>query len=411
MQLTIAILIVHVCHRNQEFLDGIFDQQGIAKDTHDFNDRSIQLEVMFDNGDETIRDDSDMYLYPDCIFRFAPKRFDAKMLFNPFEEQFNLPSIAVKKGNFICFEVKVIGVVGEGPSKIWCIEYDASERNWIVSTVSLACEPDCLVSQNIVISVKYVFTLNNFIIRMKLLPYDEESSSLVNCIESGEIKVASVKYIASIPFVYEPVHGLGIMYICIADSVEDRNFCGNVNLSMNLDAGLCTSKLCPFIDRHAQVDGGGVNGIEPSVEFKLFGDTPGLGNRYNVKGKFLKDSRIPEVVNFGKDTSVDGYLSKSKVKRSFGMCNSDICEFSKTAAAGELTVHNYQHVTPIRWCHTNRTVFVFDYHPFEVTFREKLHDLRENIFADVHTCSILRLSAKEQNSKGRQGFEKLLCCA
>jgi hypothetical protein len=410
MQLAIVIITILICPRSQEFLKGILDQQGIAKDTHELKNRSVQFEVVFNNSDETVRDDGDMYLYPDCIFRFSPKGFDTEMLLDPFEKQFDLPSVAVKKGNFFCFEVEVVGVVGEVPSKVRGIEYDAPERNWIVSTVSLACEPNCLIPQDIVISFKHVFTFRDFIIRMKLLPYDEESSSLLNCVEPGEIKVSSIKHIASVPFVYQPVHGLGIMHICMADSVEDRYFSGNINLGMNLDAGLCASELCPSKDRHAQVDGRGINGIEPSVEFKLFGDTFGLGNRHNVKGKLLKDSRVSESVCFGKNASVDGNLSKSQVKRSFGMSNSDICKFPKTMAASKLTVHNDQHMAPAGWCHSGCPVFVFDYQSFEVTFREKLHNLCENIFADVHTCSNLHLGAKEQNSKGRQGFEKLEFC-
>ena len=411
MQLVIVIFTVLICHRSQEFLNGIFDQKGIAKDTHDLNNRSVQFEVVFNNGDETVRDDGDMYLYADCILRFSPKGFDTKMLFDPFEKQFNLPSVSVKKGNFNCFEVEVIGVVGEGPSKVRGIEYDTPERNRIVFTVSLACEPNRLVPQDIVFSFKQVFTLHDFIIRMEFLPDDEESSSLLNCVKPGEIKVPSVKYIASMPFVHKPVHELGVMHICITDSVEDRYFSGDINLSMNLDSGLRASELCPSKDRHAQVDGSGINGIKPSVEFKLFGDTFGLGNRHNVKGKLLKNFRVSEAVSFGKNASVDRYLSKSKVKRSFGMSNSDICEFPKTMTADELTVHNDQHMTPVGWCHSGSPVFVFYYQSFEVTSREKLHNLCENIFADIHICSNLHLGTKEQNSKGRQDFERLERCA
>lgn len=410
MQLAIVIITVLICPISQEFLNWIFDQEGIAKDTHDLNNRPAQLEVMFNNGDETVRDDGDMYLYPDCIFRFTPKGFDTKMLLDPFEKQFDLPSVSVKKGNFICFEVEVVGVVSEGPSKVRGIEYDAPERNWVVSSVTLTCESNRLVPQNIVIPFKNVFTFRDFIIRMKLLPYDKESSSLFDCVESGEIKVSSIKHIAGMPFVYKPVHGLGVMHICMADSVEDWYFSGDINLCMNLDAGLCAPELCPSKNRHAQVDGSGINGIEPSMEFKLFGDTFGLSNRNNVKGKLLKDFRVSEAVRFGKNASVDGNLSKSQVKRSFGMSNSDICEFSKTMAAYELAVHNNQHMTPVGWCHSGCPVFVFDYQSFEVTFREKLHNLCENIFANVHTCSNLHLGAKEQNSKGRQCFERLACC-
>ncbi len=410
MQLAIIVIIGLIFHRSQEFLDGILDEQGIAKNTHDLNNRSVQFEIMFNDGYETVRDDGNMYLYPDCIFRFSPKGFDTKMLLDPFEKQFNLPSVAVKKGNFFCFEVEVVGVVGEGPSKVRGIEYDAPERNRIVSTVSLACESNRLVSQDIVISFKHVFTFRDFIIRMEFLPYDEESSSLLNCVEPGEIKISSIKHIASVPFVYKPVHGLGIMHICMADPEEDRYFGGNINLSMNLDAGLCASELCPSKDRHAQVDGSGINGIEPSVEFKLFGDTFGLGNRHNVKGKLLKDTRVSEAVCFGKNASVDGNLSKPQVKRPFGMSYSNIRKFSKTMTAYELAVHNDQHMTPVGWCHFGCPVLVFYYQSFEVRFREKLHNLCENIFAYVHTCSNLHLGAKKQNSKGQQGFEGLTCC-
>ncbi len=43
-------------------------------------------------------------------------------------------------------------------------------------------------------------------------------------------------------------------------------------------------------------------------------------------------------------------------------------------------------------------------------FTDELYNLRENIFADVHTCSNLHLGAKEQNSKRRQDFEALAYC-
>lgn len=411
MQLAIVINTGLICHGSQELLDGIFDQQGIAKDTHDLNNRPVQFEVVFDNGNKTVRDNGHMYLYPNCIFRFTPKGFDTEMLLDPFKEKFNLPSVAVKKGNFFCSEVEVVGIVGECPSKVRGIEYDAPERNRIVSLVSFACEPNRLVPKNIVFSFKQVFPFRDFIIGMKLLPYNEKSSSLFNCIESGEVKVSPVKHIASVPFVCKPVHRLGVMHICMADPVTDRYFGGNINLGMDLDARFCAPELCPSKDRHAQVDGRGINGIEPSVEFKLFGDAFCLGNRHNVEGKLLKNSRVSEVVDFGKDTSVNGNLTKSQVKRSFSMGNSDICKFSKTMAANELSVHNDQHVAPVGWCHSSCPVLVFYYQSFEVTFREKLHYLCENIFAAIHTCSILHLGAKEQNSKGRQGFDKLACCA
>lgn len=95
MQLVIVIIGGIICHRSQELLNGVFDQQGVAKDTHDLDDRSIKFEVVFNDCDQTVGDDSDMYLYFDSILRYSPKGFDSEMLLNPFEEQFHLPSVSV----------------------------------------------------------------------------------------------------------------------------------------------------------------------------------------------------------------------------------------------------------------------------------------------------------------------------
>jgi hypothetical protein len=203
MQLAIVIIAGPICRRSQEFLNGVLDQQGIAKDTHDLCNRPVQFEVVFNDCDQTVGDDSDMYLYFESIFRFSPKGFDTEILLNPFEKQFNLPSIAIKKGN-VCFLVEVVDVIGESSSKVRGIEYDTFELNRIVSSVSLACESDCLVSKEVVNSFKHAFTIRDFIIRTKLLTDDEKNSTLLNGVEYVEVKVASIKHIASIPFVDKP---------------------------------------------------------------------------------------------------------------------------------------------------------------------------------------------------------------
>jgi len=61
-QLAIVVIIGLIFHRSQEFLDGILDQQGIAKNAHDLNNRSVQFEIKFNDGDETVRNDDNMYL-------------------------------------------------------------------------------------------------------------------------------------------------------------------------------------------------------------------------------------------------------------------------------------------------------------------------------------------------------------
>ena len=79
--------------------------------------------------------------------------------------------------------------------------YDAPESIRIIVIVSLACKPNSLVSKDILISHKYIFTFSDLIIRAGLFPNNEESSSLIYIVESGEIKISPVKNIAGLRFV------------------------------------------------------------------------------------------------------------------------------------------------------------------------------------------------------------------
>jgi len=111
MQLVIVVIVGCFIRRSQKLLNGVFDQQGIAKDTHNHDNWPTKFEVVFNNYDQAIGDDCKMYLYSDSVLRFSPKRLDTQMLLNPLEEQFNLPSVAVKKGNVFGFKVKVTGKI------------------------------------------------------------------------------------------------------------------------------------------------------------------------------------------------------------------------------------------------------------------------------------------------------------
>lgn len=64
---------------------------------------------MLDDGDETVCDDGRANLYSDSVFGGTPELLYFEVLLEPFEEQFNLPSILVQVGNFECCEMKGVG--------------------------------------------------------------------------------------------------------------------------------------------------------------------------------------------------------------------------------------------------------------------------------------------------------------
>jgi hypothetical protein len=65
----------------------------------DFAERTIDGESLFDDSDEHINRNSNPDLGLHCILGSPIKSFDSKILFDPFEEEFDLPTTLEKKRN------------------------------------------------------------------------------------------------------------------------------------------------------------------------------------------------------------------------------------------------------------------------------------------------------------------------
>ena len=95
MKLSVIFLLNLLSERLEQVLDAVRGECRLTKDTHDFKDRSSNLEVMLDDGNEAVCDDGNVNLYADCILGLSPKSFDLEMLFDPFEEQLHLPPVFI----------------------------------------------------------------------------------------------------------------------------------------------------------------------------------------------------------------------------------------------------------------------------------------------------------------------------
>ena len=62
----------------------------------DFGEASFDLQFLFDNSNEHVNADCDPDLGPHGARRRAIKGFNSQMLFDPFEEQFDLPAALVE---------------------------------------------------------------------------------------------------------------------------------------------------------------------------------------------------------------------------------------------------------------------------------------------------------------------------
>ena len=387
IQLGIVFFAVIPLARLEEVTDIVRGESRLAKDAHDLKHRPAHLEVVLDDGNEAVGDDGDMYLDADSVLRLSPEPLDLEVLLDPLEKKFHLPPIFIEKGNVFCTEIEVVRVVDETAVQLFCVVDNPSESAGVLLIVLLLCKADALVFEHVVSTVKHILSIDNLVCRLPLFPEYEESTECMNCVETGKVEISPVKHIAGQRFVSEPVHGVDVMDLGIGDAVKHGNLRNDVDLRVNLDARLCAAEFRPFEHGQAEVDGGRVDGVEPAVQLKLSRNPLGLGKRYHVEGKLLKDSVVSEVVGLGKHLPIHRGMAKTKMFRFLTMRGCYVCKLSETPTSHQLAEHQYKHVAPMRQRPSFGPVARLGDNAPEVPLREELDYLRKHKSSYVHICS------------------------
>jgi len=385
IELSIILLVGFFFEGLEKVSDAVCGECGLAKNAHNLDDWPSDFEVTLDDCNETVGDNCNVYLYADGILGLAPKSLDLKVLLNPFEEEFDLPSVLVQECDVLGWKVEVVRIIRECPMKVFCIVDNAPDGNGIVLPVPLSRESDGLVSQDIVPPPKQVLSCLDDVVRLGLFTYDEECPRLLDGEESGEVKVASVKHIAGKALVCEPVHGIDIMQPCGSNPVEHGNLRDDIDLSVDLDARLSTSKFCPTEHGQAEVDGCRVHSVEPAMQFKLLRNTFGLGNGHHVEGKLLKDSVVSESAGFGQHLPVGWLMAEAEEFGFLTMGNCNIRKLPETSATHKLAKHQNQQMIPMRHRPALGSVVVFGYDTPELPLGKKLDHLGKNELSYMHT--------------------------
>ena len=394
----------------EKFHKVILDQQRTSQYAHNLEDWSSQREVVFDDCDKAICDNSDVDLYSHGILAVSPETFDTEMLLDPFEEKLDLPTVTVKESDVLGCEVEVVGVVHERASEVGCIIDDSAQFCRVIPRVVPSCEPDGLVKENTVISIQHILAVDNLEFGIAFLPNDKECPAEMYLEEPGKVEIATVEDVAGIGLVFNPVHSLVVADFGVCDSVEDGYFCNDVDLGVYFDAGLCAAEERPAEYGHTEVDGCGIDGVETSVKFKFLGDSTLLGKRHHIERKLLEYPRVAEHIGFRERVPDNGRVAESKLIASFCMCHSNVCEFPERAATEELTEDEHKQMVPVRKTPSLCPIVEFGHNSAELPLWQKHCNLGEYVSSVVHLCFILK-ETKVRNSSPGQYFFAITKCA
>lgn len=145
-----------------------------------------------------------------------------------------MPPILVKQGDVLGTEEEVVRVIDETAVQLRSIIDDSPDSTRVLLQILLLGKADALVFEHVVRAIKDAFAIDNLICRLALLPDNEEGSKHINLIETGEVKVASVKNIAGKSLICEPVHRVDIMDFGVDNPIEYRNFRGRCQSAYGL---------------------------------------------------------------------------------------------------------------------------------------------------------------------------------
>jgi len=336
------------------FLDWFFEQfsdrrsvnERASQDAEYIEHAPVETAVMFGDSNKAVSGYGTINLYPDCVFRVAPKGFDVQMLLDPFEKQLHLPTLFVKHCNIFCSDIERIGNVYKRAFEFLVVVHDSAKSARIFLLGLISGKFDSLIADNTVSTLDKVFSIKDLILKPAFLTDDKVRVDDVDFIQSGQIKVTSVENVVCIGFVRDIIHRLSIVNVGIGDIDVCRNLRNDIKKRMSLDSAFCAAELCPPEKAEAEVNCRGIKSIKLPVKVKWCINPFILRNLDEFPSKLLKYAVILVRVCLGKVRQLYLLFAKSKMVGLLGMSGYHADEFSEPFAAVQLAKHHDKQLVP-----------------------------------------------------------------
>ncbi len=169
----------------------------------------------------------------DCVFGCAVELFDSQVLFDPFEEKFDLPAAAVKLCDGQRRQVEVVGQEHQILVVFGIIKLDAAQVLWVSKTGFDRSQCDGLIAAQ---SGGFVHgtRVDTAAQQIGFATNDEERLCLVQLVPTSKIGEAAIHDVKAAGFGYEDVEYVDLVHLAVADVNDGRDIAAQ---SMGLFGG------------------------------------------------------------------------------------------------------------------------------------------------------------------------------
>ncbi len=170
----------------------------------------------------------------DRIVGRAVERFDAEVLFDPFEEQLYLPATPIKFGNREGGECKIVGQKDEGLVACRIVILDAPQVVGVGPTGIKPREPNGLIAPEPRLLVDGV-GIEPAALEVGLGPDNKEGGALSEHRQSGEVEIPTIHDVEGAGLWEQFVEHLDIGQLAVGDMNERGDVASQIEERMELD--------------------------------------------------------------------------------------------------------------------------------------------------------------------------------
>ena len=182
------------------------------------------------------------------------------MLFDPFEEEFDLPAASIQVGDGQGGQVEVVGQEHESALVFDVVERDASETSGVALRSVDAIEGDGRVAAKAGGFVDgSTFACGDDGVRFGA--DDEEGFGRFEAVESLEIEVAPVQDVEGSRVEGQIVEGVDVVQFSLGNVDETRNVAAEIDQGVEFDGAFATAEFRPGEEGQTEIDGGGIEGV------------------------------------------------------------------------------------------------------------------------------------------------------
>ena len=200
-----------------------------------------------------------------CVLARSVKRLDAQMLLDPFEEQLDLPALAIQVGYQLWLQSKVVRQKYDAFACL-VLDDDTAQQCRIVFAGVKHGQYTRLIAHDMGCGFVHRVGITPFELGIALGASDKERVGLMNHEQALEIQIAAIQQVKRARLDAQLVQGVDLVGLAVGDMYESGDIAPQIQQGVQPHSRLGLPKRCPRKHRQTQVDGSCVEGIHRSIQ-------------------------------------------------------------------------------------------------------------------------------------------------